>query len=44
VEHVEDEDKELAAVGASLGGGFLNTAELKPLNYEQAMGGSDKDK
>jgi hypothetical protein len=44
VEHIEDEDDELAAVGTSLGGGFLNTAELKPLNYEQAMGGSNKGK
>jgi Reverse transcriptase (RNA-dependent DNA polymerase) len=44
IEHIEDKDDELAAVSASLGGGFLYTAELKPLNYEQAMGGSDKGK
>ena len=33
---------EIGAVGASLGGGFENTAELKPMKYDQAMAGPDK--
>ena len=44
IENVEDKDDELAAVGASLGGGLFHTAELKPLNYEQTMGDNDKGK
>ena len=33
---------ELGLVGAGLGGGFANTAELKPMKYQEAMNGPDK--
>jgi hypothetical protein len=33
---------EIGLVGASLGGGFASTFELKPLNYDEAMAGQDK--
>ena len=33
---------ELGLVGASAGGGFASTLELKPLNYDEAMAGNDK--
>jgi hypothetical protein len=33
---------EIGLVGASLGGGFASTFELKPLNYDKAMTGQDK--
>jgi hypothetical protein len=36
--------EEIATVGSSLGGGFGNTAELKPLKYNEAMAGPDKEK
>jgi hypothetical protein len=29
--------KEVGLVGAALGGGFENTAELKPMKYDEAM-------
>ena len=32
---------EYGLVGVSLGGGFENTAELKPMKYEEAMAGPD---
>jgi hypothetical protein len=32
---------EVAAVGAGIGGGFENTAELKPMKYNEAMNGPD---
>ena len=35
--YVVAEGLELSAVGAGLGGGFLNTAELKVMNYKEAM-------
>ena len=35
---------EVACVGAGIGGGFNNTAELKPMKYRQAMATSDKEK
>eukprot|EP00957_Ditylum_brightwellii_P192976 14693200-Ditylum_brightwellii.AAC.1 len=30
-------DYEVAAIGAGLGGGFENTRQLKPMNYDEAM-------
>lgn len=33
---------EVAGVGVAVGGGFNNTAELKPMNYKEAMKCSDK--
>jgi hypothetical protein len=35
---------EVAAVGAGIGGGFENTAELRPMKYSEAMNGPDKAK
>jgi hypothetical protein len=35
---------EVAAVGAGIGGGFENTAELKPMKYNKALNGPDKAK
>ena len=35
---------ELNLVAASLGGGFTNTAELKPLKLPEALAGPDKEK
>ena len=32
---------EYATVGAGVGGGFDNTAELKPMKYEKAIQGPD---
>ena len=34
---------ELSAVGAGLGGGVLNTAKLKVMNYKEAMQGPEKE-
>ena len=34
---------EIAGVGAAVGGGFTNTAELKPMKYKEAMKCFDKD-
>ena len=36
------QDKELALVGAGIGGGFANTTELKVMNYREAMRSPDK--
>ena len=41
---VKDNPEELALIGASLGGGFVNTAELKPMKFNEAMETPDKDK
>ena len=35
-------DGEIASVGAALGGGFVNTAELKPMKYDEAMASPDR--
>jgi hypothetical protein len=35
---------EVAAVGAGIGGGFENTAELQPMKFNEAMNGPDKAK
>jgi hypothetical protein len=32
---------ELACVGAGLGGGFMNTQELHPIKFKEAMKGND---
>ena len=40
---VENEYVEYVNVGAGLGGGFENTAELKPMKYEQAIKGPDAE-
>ncbi len=37
------EGRELALVGAGIGGGFANTNELKVMNYREAMQSPDKD-
>ena len=37
------EGRELALVGAGIGGGFVNTNELKVVNYREAMQSPDKD-
>ena len=34
---------ELAAVGAGIGGGFLNTSELRVLKYKEAINGPDRE-
>ena len=34
---------EIAAVGAGVGGGYANTAELRPMKYDEAMSGPDKE-
>jgi hypothetical protein len=40
-----DEDAyEYAAVGAGLGGRFANTAELRPMKYNEALHGPDQEK
>ena len=46
--HSEEEDDfsdpiEFVGVGAALGGGFVNTAELHVLSYDEAMAGPDKE-
>ena len=44
IDEVEEEflqPGELAGIGASLGGGFTNTSELKPMKYKEAMAGKD---
>ena len=42
---VENEYVEYANVGAGVGGGFENTAELKPMNmkYDQAINGPEAE-
>jgi len=40
---IENECDEYANVGAGVGGGFENTAELKPLKYDQAINGPDTE-
>ena len=40
---VENEYVEYANVGAGVGGGFENTAELKPMKYEQAINGPEAE-
>ena len=40
----DDEEGELACVGARLGGGFENTNELHAMNYKAAMKTPDKKK
>jgi hypothetical protein len=42
ITNVEPGD-EFGLVGAGLGGGFENTAELKPMKYDEAMAGPDKE-
>jgi hypothetical protein len=37
-----DNEPELCLLGAALGGGFQNTAELRPMKYGPAMEGADK--
>jgi hypothetical protein len=39
-----DDADEYTAVGAGLGGGFENTAELRPMKYNEALHGPDKKK
>ena len=34
---------EVLAVGAGIGGGFLDTSELKPMKYKEAMSTKDKE-
>jgi hypothetical protein len=42
---ISNEDaNEYAAVGAGLGGGFTNTAELRPMKYNEALNGPDHQK
>ena len=36
-------NKELAAVGAGIGGGFTNTNELKVMKFNEAMESADKE-
>jgi hypothetical protein len=36
------DETEIGLVGAALGGGFTNTAELIPMKYSEAMAGPDK--
>ena len=36
------EGRELALVGAGIGGGFANTNELKVMNYKEAMQSPDR--
>ena len=38
------DENEVACVGAGIGGGFINTAELKPMKYKEAMSKPDADK
>ena len=40
---VENEYVEYANVGAGVGGGFENTAELKPMKYDQAINGPEAE-
>jgi hypothetical protein len=40
----EWDDYDHAAVGAGLGGGFENTAKLKPMKHNEAINGPDKAK
>ncbi len=40
---VENEYVEYANVGVGPGGGFENTAKLKPMKYEQAIKGPDAE-
>jgi hypothetical protein len=40
----KDDAYEYAAVGAGLGGGFTNTAELRPMKYNEALNGPDHQK
>jgi hypothetical protein len=42
-EDCEEEDEEIACVGAGLGGGFQSTKELHVMKYKQAMKTKDKD-
>lgn len=39
---VEDAEVDLALVGAGVAGSFYNTADLKPIQHEEAMAGPDK--
>jgi hypothetical protein len=39
----ENEDEEIACVGAGLGGVFQSTKELYVMKYKQAMKTKDKD-
>ncbi len=36
-----DDEMEITNVGASIGGGFENTIELKPMKYAEAINGPD---
>ena len=38
------ESNQYSCVGAGIGGGFSNTAELRPMKFGEAMQGKDKDK
>ena len=39
----DDASGEINAVGAGIGGGFGNTAELKPMKFKEAMKTPDKE-
>jgi hypothetical protein len=45
IDHMMDvgHEDEFGLVGAALGGGFVNTAELHPMKYSEAMAGPDKE-
>ena len=40
---ITSDNLELSQVGAGLGGGFVNTSELKAMNYKEAMRSPDKE-
>ena len=40
--HIAEQLSEIAGVGAAAGGGFTDTAELKPMKYNEAMQCGDK--
>jgi hypothetical protein len=42
-EDCENEDEEIACVGAGLGGGFQSTKDLHVIKYKQAMNTKDND-
>ena len=37
-------ESKFSCIGAALGGRFLNTSELKPMKYKEAMATGDKEK
>ena len=38
---IDEDEMEVAAVGAGIGGGFGNTTELKPMKFKEAINGPD---